>query len=378
MERVKEVLPLSNLRGRNFYYSAYALKEIIKELEDFLVDEEFMDSKEFAKSVMFTYEIKANNNVEGIKDEVSLIEKVIEDAKSINDVNRRNRIINLYRGYRYILSGLEINEDNVGNLYKILSKDLLNDEDKRRMGKYYREAPVYILNNGRLDDSMSQGIPEELVQFYMNIFFDYVNNKDVINSPTDYFIKSQIMHFYFVFIHPYFDINGRTSRTIAMWYLLNNDIYPYIIFNRGINFDGRYDSFIRKGVESNDISYFLKYMLEALKKQLEKQYVLHGISEVSDRKLSTIDYQTIEYFISMNESERNVLNFVTMYNRYNDKLKNKEIFESMILPLIDSGIFNVDRSTNKCMWDSQQNLVLSLNKSKLKDINLSKVSRINM
>ena len=43
------------------------------------------------------------------------------------------------------------------------------------------------------------------------------------------------MHFYFVYIHPYFDVNGRTSRTLAMWYLLNEEAYPYIIFNRAIN-----------------------------------------------------------------------------------------------------------------------------------------------
>mgnify|MGYP003296361204 FL=1 len=76
------------------------------------------------------------------------------------------------------------------------------------------------------------------------------------------------MHFYFVYIHPYFDINGRTSRTVAMWYLLNNSIYPYIIFNRGINFDSTYDKTIRECKDRYEITKFLKYMLINVKKEL--------------------------------------------------------------------------------------------------------------
>ena len=74
------------------------------------------------------------------------------------------------------------------------------------------------------------------------------------------------MHFYFVYIHPYFDVNGRTSRTMSMWYLLKNEAYPFIIFNRGISFKGsKYDRVIKDTKESNDMTCFLLMMLETLK-----------------------------------------------------------------------------------------------------------------
>lgn len=87
---------------------------------------------------MFTHELKANNTVEGYNDSMSIIEKVIEDAKSVKDIEKRNRIINLYKGYQYILKGEDITEENVGKLYKILSKDLLNEHDITHMGEIYR------------------------------------------------------------------------------------------------------------------------------------------------------------------------------------------------------------------------------------------------
>ena len=71
----------------------------------------------------------------------------------------------------------------------------------------------------------------------MSRLYDYMQTEDNLStgSKTDIFLKSQIMHFYFVYIHPYYDINGRTARTTSMWYLLNKEAYPFIIFNRGIS-----------------------------------------------------------------------------------------------------------------------------------------------
>ena len=373
----REVLPLKTESGRLFTINREYLSDLVRELETFLDGEEFMNNKTFSKKVLFTHEIKANNTVEGINDSVSLIEKVIANAQQVSDVERRNRIINLYKGYRYILKGNDITEENVRHLYEILSKDLLSFEDASRMGSMYRTAPVYILQGGRLDDSMDHGLDEKKVPEFMKGFFDYVNNGETFSSPTDYFIKSQIMHFYFVYIHPYFDINGRTSRTVAMWYLLNNDIFPYIIFNRGINFDSTYDKTIKECKDRYEITKFLKYMLINVKKELEKEYVMHYLRVLSGEKWDTLDYQTMEYVLSMN-GNMTVLDFAQLYNRFNDKKKVRDIFDSMLVPMIENGSLEIMRETKKEMFEGEKNLVLSLNRKRLSEIDTSKVSRIQL
>lgn len=373
----REVLPLKTDTGRLFTINREYLSDLVRELETFLDGEDFMNNRTFSKKVLFTHEIKANNTVEGINDSVSLIEKVIANAHQVSDVERRNRIINLYEGYRYILQGNDITEENVHKLYELLSKDLLSREDRDRMGTMYRTAPVYILQGGRLDDTMDHGIDESKVPDFMKVFFDYVNNGETFNSPTDYFIKSQIMHFYFVYIHPYFDINGRTSRTVAMWYLLNNDIFPYIIFNRGINFDSTYDRTIRECKDRYEITKFLKYMLINVKKELEKEYVMHHLRVASGERWKTLDYQTMEYILSMN-GNMTVLDFAALYNRFNDKKKVKEIFETMLLPMIENGSLVVERETNKDMFQGERNLVLSLNRKRIDEMDTSKITRIGI
>ena len=53
--------------------------ELIKLCDDYL------NSRNFAKKVMFTQEVKANNNVEGIKDEITQYQKRIDIEK--NSIN---------------------------------------------------------------------------------------------------------------------------------------------------------------------------------------------------------------------------------------------------------------------------------------------------
>ena len=373
----KEKLPLKTLTGIPFRINIDILKEIEEELEIFLLEEDFMNTRDFSKKVMFNQEIKANNTVERYNDSVSFIKKVIENASEEQNIEKRNRIINLYNGYQYILKGQDITEENVLKLYKILSKDLLEEYDLSHMGEKYRKAPVYILKSGRLDDSMDEGIPYEKIEEYMDSYFEFIDTFKVDDSQTEEFIKSQIMHFYFVYIHPFFDINGRSSRTIAMWYLLNKEVYPYIIFNRGINFDSNYDRVIGTSITRLDITEFLKYMLISVKKELEKEYIIHNLDSQSERQWHTIDYQALNYFLALN-GEKTVLDYATTYNRLNTKKNTKTIFENMLLPMIEDETLKITRTTKKNMFENVPNLVLELNKDKVNEINLEKVKRLKL
>lgn len=373
----KEKLPLKTLTGIPFRINIDILKKIEEELELFLLEEDFMNTRDFSKKVMFNQEIKANNTVEGYNDSVSFIKKVIENASEEQNIEKRNRIINLYNGYQYILKGQDITEENVLKLYKILSKDLLEEYDLSHMGEKYRKAPVYILKSGRLDDSMDEGIPYKKIEEYMDSYFEFIDTFKVDDSQTEEFIKSQIMHFYFVYIHPFFDINGRSSRTIAMWYLLNKEVYPYIIFNRGINFDSNYDRVIGTSITRLDITEFLKYMLISVKKELEKEYIIHNLDSQSERQWHTIDYQALNYFLALN-GEKTVLDYATTYNRLNTKKNTKTIFENMLLPMIEDETLKITRTTKKNMFENVPNLVLELNKDKVNEINLEKVKRLKL
>mgnify|MGYP001853213646 CR=1 FL=1 len=344
-----------------------------KELIEFLEKEKHLCTKTFAKKVMFSHEIKANNQIEGYGDDIEVIKQVIEKTNDIKDVKKRQRILNLYHGYNYILRTKEINKETLKKLYSILSKDLLEKRDLNRMGEYYREAPVYILKNGRLDLEPYQGISYEYIDQFMNKYFEFLNNS-IEGDITDEYIKSQILHYYFVYIHPYFDVNGRTSRTLSMWYLLNQKSYPYIIFNRGISFkESEYTKVIEDVRKYYDLSYFIDYMLSTVKVELEKEYVMQQEANLANSKFTGLDYQTLLYFLTLN-GLKTVLDFTNLYNRFNDKKNVKEIYETMIVPLLDKGVLDVVRTTNKNMFNDNSNVVLELRN--VDQIDRDKVKRL--
>lgn len=356
----RNYLELPKENGPRFYYRSEPLQKSKDELEEFLEWDKSMNNLAFARKMMYSHELKANNLVEGYGDDLELIEAVIKrKIDTIKDAEIKQRILNLYHGYYYILHHRKIDVEHLHELYQILSENLLCEYDRENMGPLYREKAVYILQNGRLDMDLSEGVYYQNIEKLMSYYFAFVNETQDL-SQIDEYIKSQIMHFYFVYIHPYFDVNGRTSRTMAMWYLLKKQAYPYIIFNRGISFKGsKYDRVIKDAKESCDITYFLEMMLDTLKLELEKEHIMQDIASSCKHKLSGVDFQTLLYFLTMNGS-KTLADFGVIYNRFNDKKTTNEIYMEMIEPLIDMEIFKVIRQTKRIIGNIP-NVELELN-----------------
>jgi len=375
MNYIHEQLPLTIDKSKLFLTSD-KLKETKEELELFLQDNKYMNSQNFSKNVLFSQEIKANNTIENYKDDVGLIYDIVNKKITIKDKEKEQRIINLYNGYKFIYENKDINKENLRKLYNILSENLLNNEDISNMGEFYRKNSVYIFFSNNLEIEPDKGIEAEKINEYMNELFNYINSNNNLSSNTDYFIKSQIMHFQLVYIHPYYDINGRTSRTTSMWYLLNNQAYPYIIFNRGISLNKNlYYKIIREVKKYHNITYFINYMLNNVKIELEKEYIMDMI-KLSSSPLTAVDYQTMYYILSMN-GILSAKDFITFYNNHNDKKKYQEIYQTMLEPLLDKGIIIKLRNTNSYLNSNTPNFIFELNKSKY-DNNPQKIKRLKL
>lgn len=358
----KIILPLKN-NNRYFYINEDMLKEKEEELEEFILKSGKMDTLSFAKKVLLFNEVQSNNSVEGYYDDIEKIKKVVNEKKIYKNSHEKDklRIINLYEGYRYILDNKDITKETLKKLNSILSKGLLDDEDYKNMGEYYRKNPVYIYYSSDVTKRPDMGLDASLIEDKMDELLDFMNNYSFDDTKTMSYLKSQILHFYFVYIHPYYDVNGRTARTTSMWYLLNNNVYPYVIFNRGIQINkNEYYKIIRETKKYSDISLFLKYMMNTVLAELEKEYIMQLIANSCAKKLETLDYQTLHYFLSI-KGNITVSDFANMYNRYNDKKKVLKIEEEMILPLIEKDILIKTRETNGHLSSFKNNYELAFN-----------------
>ena len=329
-------LPLRLESHKRIYYNQLFLQKYIKRIESFLEDTPSMNSIEFAREALEYRELKANNNIEGITDNIEEIECVIRNRENIS-WNKKERIINLHRGYRYILSHDCINKTSLRELYAILSRGLLDDYSLSNMGDCYRTKPVYILKDSRLDFELIKGASEEKIDDYMNNLFDFINSYEA-NTDIDNFIKSQIIHFYIVYIHPYFDVNGRTARTVAMWHLLNEEAYPFIIFNRAISYNkSKYNRKLNETRRRGDITFFLRYILKEVLKEFEKEKILELIVHNSLEEITNEERQILEYLLMLG-CESDIISLASKYNIYNMYKAPEVIAESYIFPLINKGV----------------------------------------
>lgn len=363
-------------KNKKLYYNKEYLNPYKKDLDNFFETKLNINDISFAKKMMMSQELKANNSIEGIIDDLELIDKIVKNKEENKNYKEKKRIINLYKGYKYILQGKDINKNNLKELYSLLSDELLNKHDKSNMGDYYRNGPVYILEGNRLDTEPLQGMPVKYLDYYMNNFFEYINSNNNL-SEIESFIKSQIMHYYFVYIHPYFDVNGRTARTTAMWHLLNEEAYPYIIFNRAISLNKRKYTYKLNDVRRRgDITLFLRYMLKEVLKEFEKEKIISNIKENSNQEITRPEAQIIEYLLTL-KGELTILDLATKYNAYNMYKDPEEIASSYIYPLIEKGILINNGPTKHRLTKDMPNIKLAIS-SDLLDIDKDKIKSINL
>ena len=385
MRDIKE-LDLKTENNKILIYDNSRLIDLVDELEDFLDDPDmdYMKNKGFARKVLVSREIKANNEIEDYNDDLDEILKYIKNINGIDLKDNKQRIINVYKAYLYILRNKiltnSINKNSLKKLYSILSNGLLDEYDLSHMGKFYRDDDVYIFRRDRLcgidDKSVDKGMDPKELDSYMDNLFEFIKDNSHKETDTENFIISQIAHFYLVYVHPYFDVNGRTARTTALWHLINSKAYPYIIFNRAISFQkNKYHKVIQDSKEFYNLTFFLNYMLLNVKQELEKEYIMNTLANNTSSHLSVKDYQTIEYLLSMN-GNITVKDYAYFYRRFNDKKKAIDIYYEDILPLLDKGVIEEVRKTNGYITGDLHNIELGINENRL-DIDRSKIKRFD-
>lgn len=372
-------LPLTTENYRHLFFNKDKLLEIKDELISFCEDIEFLRSKDFPKEVLFPHELKNNNAIEGYYEDISSIIKIINNPclKHYAPDKEYRRILNLYNGYEFILQGNEINETNLYSLYQILSNNLLEKQELIKPNRLYRDNDGFIFFSDNILIEPDKGFDEKNIDFHMKELFSYINMNNDNLDEVDLFFKSQIIHFYMVFIHPYFDINGRTSRTTSLWFLNNHKAFPYTIFNRAITYDKKdYYRIIREVKRFKNITPFINFVANGTKRELEKEYIIKNLEKNSGVKLSALDKQMLQYIL-MNNSQNTIIDIQNIYNRYNPKVKFNFINSELLQPLFDYGILLKKDNTSRQIYSGEYNYRFGLNQDML-DVDEAKIKRLDI
>lgn len=159
-------------------------------------------------------EIKSTLEIENIESSRNSIRSIL-NGNAPKDFNE-NKIFGIKQGLDFISDkNNRITEKNIFDLYMTSVGNYLSPDEQLLPNNFYRHDAVYVLGS----DISHQGLDFKLVPEYMSKFVQFISQ----NDSTGAIIKSVIIHFYFAYIHPYFDGNGRMARLMQLWYLIQND-----------------------------------------------------------------------------------------------------------------------------------------------------------
>lgn len=191
-------------------------------------------------------------------------------------VNKSEQMIkNNYRAMLYVLEHLEepISAKTMTDIAKIVTE---NASDEQVTG--FRTVPVYV--TGRDGIVYTPPVAGQ-VPGMMDDLLDFIQSSEL--HPL---FKACIAHFYFVYIHPFTDGNGRTARALSFMMLMKSGYDFFRFFSvSGIIAEERsryYKSMRNVEASGDDMTYFIDYysaMLSRSVEKIEKQLFRHIYTE---------------------------------------------------------------------------------------------------
>jgi Fic family protein len=183
-----------------------------------------------------------------------------EEPKYKSDFMVYNNIMVLRGPRRYC----GITEESVLEIWRSIVDNACDNESI--IGTKYRSGDIMITN------SLHSFPRAKDVQKYMNMLYFFITNADM-----HYILKSIVVHYYFVYVHPFCDGNGRTARFLMKSILDSGDktdnmikLFPsyHVYCHRYWYYDSLQNSEIETGNIFNDLTYFIEFYLEMLNRCL--------------------------------------------------------------------------------------------------------------
>lgn len=170
--------------------------------------------------------------------------------------------------------------DLIKEIHSIVTRNTLEGDDANFSGKF-RNDVVYI--HSSKNEIVHEGIKYNLIEQSLEEAIE------VITKNQRYFpkvIKGILLHYFLAYIHPFFDGNGRTARTLFYFKAMKNNLSFIELLSISAylkNHGARYEKSYQKVVANDlDITYFIDFNLDAL---------LHAVKQVE---------QKVDYLLKLN------------------------------------------------------------------------------
>ena len=213
-------------------------------------------------------ELYKTNKIEGIETVKSEIHSSLKDDRISN--KKSNKLDGIIKKYKDIMENNFEDTEHIDSLssFRKIYDEMFEDFEKsgnyKLDGKYFRKDIVKVING--LGNTIHIGVNgEEAIEKNIEDLIQFMNIKDI-----PFLIKASISHFFFEYIHPFYDGNGRFGRYLLSLYLarkLDNLTAFSVSYSISRNLDDYYKSFVEVEDVTNygEITFFVENILKTIK-----------------------------------------------------------------------------------------------------------------
>ncbi len=249
-------------------------------------------------------ELLSTNEIEGVRSTKAEMETVIEIVVKKDIPKKRVRHLSLMNTYFNLLSEVKTaieSIEEIRDIYDRLVKEEIKNEDELDGELFRKEAVDVVTSSGK---TVHRGVaPETSIQKHLKNLISFLNND---SFPMLY--KIAIAHYYFGYIHPFYDGNGRTSRYISSMYLIDElDKLTAITLSYSTNKSKQfyYDAFTISNDPKNkgELTYFCEVFFQIIHNA--QNDILQDLSDKKGKMIRLSEFiKTLE---GLNNIEKDIL-----------------------------------------------------------------------
>lgn len=192
-------------------------------------------------------ELYNTNDLEGIRSSKA---EMVESTRDVFQQKKTNkRFSSMIRSYTELVNkdvDAPLTAQEIRSIYDYIASDEVAKKEQPD-GKFFRKEVTHILKKSGTGKVIHKGIVDEnkIIEEIENLI-GFMNDDD-IHVPK--LIKVAIGHYFFGYIHPFYDGNGRTSRFISSIYLSQ-----FLFYLTAISLSRASNKYINEYLDAFDLS----------------------------------------------------------------------------------------------------------------------------
>lgn len=196
-------------------------------------------------------ELYNTNDLEGIRSSKA---EMVESTRDVFQQKKTNkRFSSMIRSYTELVNkdvDAPLTAQDIRSIYDYIASDEVAKKEQPD-GKFFRKEVTHILKKSGTGKVIHKGIVDEnkIIEEIENLI-GFMNDDD-IHVPK--LIKVAIGHYFFGYIHPFYDGNGRTSRFISSIYLSQ-----FLFYLTAISLSRASNKYINEYLDAFDLSNSVK------------------------------------------------------------------------------------------------------------------------